>query len=209
VTFYFEFLHSACQSTTHILSLFFTRLSQSPLHKVSVVSTFVEMGHITAMVGDGGNDCGALKAAHVGVALSDSEASIVSPFTSLDKAIDSVVDVLLEGRCALASALASYKYILMYGQIEGFDNLIMAFFRVNLTEYAWAFMDGLWVIGMSFTLPLAKAARRLAKTRPTSSVLSPITVASFSGVLAFNLLGHSTSKTGSSAASLPTRTLVT
>ena len=63
------------------------------------------------MCGDGGNDCGALKAAHVGIALSDAEASIVAPFTSLDKSITSVIEVVKEGRCALASAFAAYKYM--------------------------------------------------------------------------------------------------
>jgi len=159
----------------------------TPFHKVSVVSTFVQMGFITMMVGDGGNDCGALKAAHVGVALSDAEASMVSPFTSLDKTINSVVEILQEGRCALASALAAYKYIIMYGQIEAFTNVILAYFRINLTEYAWAFMDGFWVIGMSFTLPLAKAAQKLSQTRPTSSLLGPLTVSSVMGILCSNL----------------------
>jgi len=40
---------------------------------------FNEKGYITAMVGDGGNDCGALRMAHVGIASSDSDASIVAP----------------------------------------------------------------------------------------------------------------------------------
>ena len=34
------------------------------------------------MVGDGANDCGALKAAHVGISLSEAEASVAAPFTS-------------------------------------------------------------------------------------------------------------------------------
>lgn len=65
----------------------------TPHDKVSIVSTFVEMGDIVLMCGDGGNDCGALKAAHVGIALSDAEASMVAPFTSLDKSIKSVTQV--------------------------------------------------------------------------------------------------------------------
>ena len=81
----------------------------TPNDKVSIVSHFVERGLTSLFCGDGGNDCGALKAAHVGIALSDAEASVVAPFTSLDKTITSVLDVLKEGRCALASALAAYK----------------------------------------------------------------------------------------------------
>jgi hypothetical protein len=49
------------------------------------------------------------------------------------------------------------------------------------------FMDGFWVISMSFTLPLAKAAKGLSETRPTSSLLGPITVSSVLGILLINL----------------------
>lgn len=65
----------------------------TPSDKVTIVSTSVEIGDIVLMCGDGGNDCGALKAAHVGIALSDAEASVVAPFTSLDKSILSVTEV--------------------------------------------------------------------------------------------------------------------
>jgi len=68
----------------------------TPQDKIDVVERFVRKGTIVGMCGDGGNDCGALRAAHVGVALSDAEASVVSPFTGSTKSCMSVVDVLLE-----------------------------------------------------------------------------------------------------------------
>jgi len=44
------------------------------------------------MAGDGGNDCGALRASHAGIALSHAEASLVAPFSSarLEKNSDQI-----------------------------------------------------------------------------------------------------------------------
>lgn len=61
--------------------------------KVTVVEEYVRQGFITASCGDGANDCGMLRAAHVGVALSDTEASVVSPFTGRNKSAMDVVEV--------------------------------------------------------------------------------------------------------------------
>lgn len=160
----------------------------TPHDKVSVIELFNHLGSVTLMCGDGGNDVGALKAAHVGIALSEAEASIVAPFTSLDKTITSVVDVLKEGRCALASALATYKFMIMYGQIETMIQMISAYFQVTVTEWCWVFMDGIWTITLAFTLPLARPANKLAVSRPTASILGPQTLMSALGVLTINFI---------------------
>lgn len=158
----------------------------TPNDKVSVIDFFVREGNTCCMVGDGGNDCGALKTAHVGIALSDAEASIVAPFTSLDKQITSVVEILREGRCALASALASYKYMIIYGQVESINQIANAYFSVTFHEWCWVFMDGVWMMSMAFSLPLTRAEKRLSSRRPTSSLLGMNTMSTVLGVLFIN-----------------------
>ncbi|KAF1776305.1 P-type ATPase, cytoplasmic domain N [Phytophthora cactorum] len=89
----------------------------TPDGKVECVRLHMETGAVTGMCGDGGNDCGALRFAHCGVALSDAEASVVSPFTSKSKTIQSVVDLCREGRCSLATSFVSVKFLIVYGLI--------------------------------------------------------------------------------------------
>ncbi len=55
----------------------------TPAQKAQVVVELQSLGLYVGMCGDGANDCAALKASHVGVSLSESDASIAAPFTYL------------------------------------------------------------------------------------------------------------------------------
>lgn len=159
-----------------------------PEVKVAVVATFVKHGFITMMTGDGQNDCGCLKTAHVGVALSATEASLVAPFTSLDESLMSVAEILRQGRCALASTLAAYSYYIIYGQTETFIQVISAYLSISFSEWCWVFLDGVFSITLAFSLPLAKAASVLSARRPTASLLGLETLCSICGILFWNFL---------------------
>jgi len=65
-----------------------------PNDKAKIVMTYQNLGKVTAMCGDGANDCGALKQADAGLSLSQAEASISSPFTSKVANIGSMVTLL-------------------------------------------------------------------------------------------------------------------
>lgn len=54
----------------------------SPDEKHELVEKLQSIGYCVGFCGDGANDCGALKAADVGISLSEAEASVAAPFTS-------------------------------------------------------------------------------------------------------------------------------
>lgn len=159
-----------------------------PTDKVSVVANFVSNGYKTLMCGDGQNDTGSLKTAHVGISLSSSDASLVAPFTSTKGEITSVTEILREGRCAIASALAAYSFYILYGQIETFQQVLNAYLSITFYEWCWVFLDAVWSITLAFSLPLARAASRLTPRQPTDSLLGAETLCSVCGTLAWNYL---------------------
>lgn len=54
----------------------------SPDEKHELVEKLQSIDYTVGFCGDGANDCGALKAADVGISLSEAEASVAAPFTS-------------------------------------------------------------------------------------------------------------------------------
>jgi P-type E1-E2 ATPase len=86
------------------------------------------------MCGDGANDCSALKTADAGISLSEAEASIAAPFTSSVQNIECVVTLLREGRCSMATALQSFKYIELYAMCEFSSVALLLTMGCNVTD---------------------------------------------------------------------------
>ena len=66
----------------------------SPDEKHELVEKLQSMGYCVGFCGDGANDCGALKAADVGLSLSEAEASVAAPFTSRTMDIGCIIEVI-------------------------------------------------------------------------------------------------------------------
>ena len=66
----------------------------SPDEKHELVEKLQSIDYCCGFCGDGANDCGALKAADVGISLSDAEASVAAPFTSRVFDISCVPEVI-------------------------------------------------------------------------------------------------------------------
>ncbi|KAL9587721.1 MAG: hypothetical protein Q9212_000012 [Teloschistes hypoglaucus] len=90
----------------------------SPDEKHELVEKLQALDHCCGFCGDGANDCGALKAADVGISLSEAEASVAAPFTSQVFDISCVPEVIREGRAALVTSFCCFKYMSLYSAIQ-------------------------------------------------------------------------------------------
>jgi cation-transporting ATPase 13A3/4/5 len=159
----------------------------TPNGKVQCIQLHMERG-ITAMTGDGGNDCGALRAAHVGIAMSDAEASIVSPFSTSNRSVKSCVELIRQGRGALATSITNYKYLILYGQSMMMLKIFTFYFSVTMSQNVWIAIDVFITVFLTWAVSQSKAAPRLEGQRPTARLLGPQTLASGMGLVLINWL---------------------
>ncbi|OQR87524.1 P-type ATPase (P-ATPase) Superfamily [Achlya hypogyna] len=152
-----------------------------PDQKTWIIETLIAKGKYVGMVGDGTNDCGALKAAHVGLALSDAEASIVAPFTSRDKTIRDVLTLVKEGRCALMTSFLAFKYMVMYPVIQVVLTSTLYASMISLGNNQFLLDDMGIVLGLSMLMLQTEPSRVLTAHRPPATLFARPIVMSLAG----------------------------
>jgi len=161
----------------------------SPQDKASVVIALNELGEKTLMCGDGTNDVGALKHAHVGVGLLESSieeeevnplseeggykpkrgaASIASPFVSKRPTISSCIDLIRFGRATLSSTLDLFKQLSVNCLITAYSMSVLYIENVKNGDRQMTIFSMVMMIA-SMSIAWAKPTRKLSKERPFPS----------------------------------------
>lgn len=130
------------------------------------------------MCGDGANDCGALKAAHVGISLSEAESSVASPFTSKEPNISCLPKVIKEGRAALVTSFGVFKLMLCYSLTEFASVMILYNIDANLTSMQFLFIDICLILNFASFFGITKAYETLDKVPPMTSLMTFIPISS-------------------------------
>ncbi|KAL4080351.1 hypothetical protein V8B97DRAFT_2020959 [Scleroderma yunnanense] len=149
----------------------------SPDEKNEVVERLQALGYTVLMCGDGANDCAALKAADVGISLSEAEASVAAPFTSSTPDISCVIDVIKEGRAALATSFSCFKYMALYSLIQFTTVTLLYSFASSLGDFQVIFLSSLICFAVGRTAPFPK----IHPKRPTASLISKKVLSSLVG----------------------------
>lgn len=149
-----------------------------PDQKAQLVESLQTLDYIVGMCGDGANDCGALKAAHVGISLSEAEASVAAPFTSRTPNITCVPQVIKEGRCALTTSFGVFKYMALYSMIQFISVLTLYTKRTNLGDTQFLYIDLAITTTVAVLMGRTEAHTSLVKKRPPGSLVSGTNLAS-------------------------------
>jgi cation-transporting ATPase 13A3/4/5 len=89
-----------------------------PEHKAMVIRALRELGVICAMVGDGANDCPAIKAANLGISFAETDASISAPFSSMSPSISCIEKIMMEGKCTTQNSIEALRYYATTGMYK-------------------------------------------------------------------------------------------
>lgn len=145
-----------------------------PQDKARVIELYQQSGRITGMVGDGGNDCGALRSAHVGIALSGAEASLVSPLSTKLESLMTIVDVVRAGRACLATNCATVIWFVICGVVISPSQFFLT--KINhmtFSEVHYLFIKIVLCMLMVTFMTKCEPSAKLAPTRPSAQVFGP------------------------------------
>ncbi|KAH9529860.1 hypothetical protein DERF_003718 [Dermatophagoides farinae] len=150
----------------------------SPEQKQYLIELLQEIGYYVGMCGDGANDCGALKAAHAGVSLSETEASVASPFTSKRPNISCIPTLIREGRASIVTAFGILKYMACYSLTQFISVIILYTFYSNLTDKEFLYIDLFLITLFVMLFGRNRAFDRLDRNPPPSSLIGLTPLAS-------------------------------
>jgi cation-transporting ATPase 13A3/4/5 len=144
----------------------------SPDHKTMLVESLRKEKFTVCMCGDGANDCGALRAADVGVSLSIEEASIAAHFTSNIPDISCLIKLFREGKASLVSSIQTFKYMMIYSLIQFISVTLLSIFNSYLTDNQFLVPDLFIIFPLAVLIARTGAYHKLTHHQPTGALIS-------------------------------------
>ncbi|EPR79370.1 putative cation-transporting ATPase [Spraguea lophii 42_110] len=162
----------------------------NPDHKEKIIQKYNDLGKYTLMCGDGTNDVGALKKAHVGVALVDrptkitktvqygeeqtikmGDASIAAPFTAKTGSLSSVLDIIRQGRSTLVTTVQMYKILALNSLISAYSLSVIDSLGVRFGDYQMTVTGILLSLAFMF-LTKCDPLKQISKERPPLNIFN-------------------------------------
>ncbi|GAA5912394.1 hypothetical protein JCM5296_001717 [Sporobolomyces johnsonii] len=162
-----------------VKGVIFARMSPDEKHEL--VERLQSLGYTVGFCGDGANDCGALKAADVGLSLSEAEASVAAPFTSRQPDIRCFLEVIKEGRASLVTSFSCFKFMALYSLIQFTTVSLLYAIASTLGDFQFLYIDLFLILPIAVTMGRTEPFPRIHPKRPTANLISKKVLTSLIG----------------------------
>uniref|UniRef100_A0A0K3CK53 Cation-transporting ATPase n=1 Tax=Rhodotorula toruloides TaxID=5286 RepID=A0A0K3CK53_RHOTO len=162
-----------------VKGVIFARMSPDEKHEL--VERLQSLGYTVGFCGDGANDCGALKAADVGLSLSEAEASVAAPFTSRQPDIRCFLEVIKEGRASLVTSFSCFKFMALYSLIQFTTVSLLYSIASTLGDFQFLYIDLFLILPIAVTMGRTEPFPRIHPKRPTANLISKKVLTSLVG----------------------------
>ncbi|KAL4500620.1 hypothetical protein ABPG72_003044 [Tetrahymena utriculariae] len=123
------------------------------------------------MIGDGANDCSAIKQSDMGISFTKTDASYSSPFSYSETSLDCVIKILAEGRCTLSNMIECYKFNLSLNWVRFTAASILILELSSLSDIQVIFTNYFEYIPLLALISLSKPIQILAPYRTISNMM--------------------------------------
>jgi cation-transporting ATPase 13A2 len=175
----FQFLHRTLQCDHLRLEKLMSNTvvygRASTEQKEMIVEVYKELlgkkNQCIAFVGDGSNDCRALKAANVGLSIGNDESSFAASFTSTRINISPIIDIIIEGKACLANAVQNFKFLMISNLMVCFGIYLLNYKKlaINQFDYLYSFI---FSFPFAFFMTLGRTKRHLNCLRLEPTLLT-------------------------------------
>ncbi|KAL4438625.1 hypothetical protein ABPG74_015523 [Tetrahymena malaccensis] len=136
----------------------------SPEQKALVVKQIKELGQNVCMVGDGANDCSAIKEADIGISFSDADGQFSAPYISKYSSIECVKQILLEGRAVLQTSREIFKAYIQIGILRFMCFMALSYFYSGVGDFQMTWQGYIFGYTLNYVLyGLSKPVKTLQK----------------------------------------------
>ncbi|CAD8054516.1 unnamed protein product [Paramecium sonneborni] len=144
----------------------------SPTQKSEVIKILQEQKLHVCMIGDGSNDCHALKQSNIGISFQQCDAALTASFVNTNDSIDCIREVLLQSKATSCNVMEIFKYYMIINVSKYVSAQLMMYQMQNFNNEELLYLNYLSNIPIVAMQTLTPPSSKLTKDKINTSMIS-------------------------------------